>query len=171
MKSLPVLLVFALFAADRPWLAARNPSLTTLPSTFKTEKDDFQLCNPYLNQHVYTDRYYSSFSFYKGGLYAINKIFKQHYQIPNNVEGETGRIRVLFVINCEGKTGHFSSTGLDENYQPKTFDIRIIEQLVSISETLDDWSVGTYNGHHGEIKPYKVDSYKFGHFIFSLVQG
>ncbi len=133
---------------------------TTLSSNFKREQTDFQLCNPYLNQHLAEDRYYASFSFYKGGLYAIDKVFKQQYQIPLDVKEETGRIRVLFVINCEGKIGRFSYTGLDENYKPKTFDPRITEQLVKIIKTLDDWSIGTYD-HHGQIEPYKVDSYKF----------
>ncbi|MGB1241310.1 MAG: hypothetical protein ACPG49_02240, partial [Chitinophagales bacterium] len=88
---------------------------TTLPNAFKAEKSDFQLSNPYLNQHLYHDTFYHNFSFYKGGLYAINKIFKQDYLIPNNTKGETGRIRLLFAVNYEGKTGHFTHTGLDEN--------------------------------------------------------
>ena len=113
----------------------------------------FQLCNKYLYINYPPHRYYYKGTVYQGGLYVINKIFKQNYQPPEN-SVENGLIRVRFVVNCEGKAGMFEFLGMDYDYQVKTFDPQISEQILTITKTLQDWIPGKNDG-------IEIDTYKY----------
>lgn len=63
--------------------------------------------------------------------YELTQLFSSKYQ-PISQVGESGLIRVQFVINCEGEQGLFELRGFDETYCPKTFDSRITGQLLAI---------------------------------------
>lgn len=59
------------------------------------------------------------------------QLFRKNYQ-PISQTGESGLVRIRFVVNCEGEQGSFELSGFDESYCPKTFDNRITNQLVTI---------------------------------------
>lgn len=50
-------------------------------------------------------------------------------------------IRIRFIVNCEGKTGRFRVIGMNKNYQEKTFDKAITDQLLEITQHLDGWQL------------------------------
>jgi hypothetical protein len=116
--------------------------------------DSFQLCNPYLYRNNSMHRYYYKGTFYKGGIYQLNKLLKAFYKAPA-ASKESGLIKVEFIVNCEGKVGAFSVLELDTNYQKKVFDERISAQLLAFTRTLNDWEVG--RDKDGQ----PIDTYRF----------
>ncbi|GAB4015173.1 hypothetical protein GCM10028773_04230 [Spirosoma koreense] len=65
--------------------------------------------------------------------YDITQLFSQYYRAVDQ-SGESGLIRVQFVINCQGERGRFELSSFDEDYCPKTFDNRITKQLLAICQ-------------------------------------
>ncbi|MFD2571229.1 hypothetical protein ACFSUS_11340 [Spirosoma soli] len=63
--------------------------------------------------------------------YTIKQILNTHFQ-PVNKPGQSGLVRVRFVINCQGERGLFEVAGFDDDYCPRTFDPQIVDQLVRI---------------------------------------
>ncbi|GAB4047209.1 hypothetical protein [Spirosoma litoris] len=63
--------------------------------------------------------------------YDIVQLFNKYYQ-PINQLGESGLVRIQFVINCSGESGKTEINGFDEDYCPKQFDSRITSQLLAI---------------------------------------
>ncbi len=100
---------------------------------------DFQLCNRYTYLHTYYQRFAARDVEYPGGLYHINKVFKEKYKPPRNAHGETGLVRIRFVVNCEGRAGMYEMLELDRNYKPRKFDKRITSQILDICKELQDW--------------------------------
>lgn len=103
------------------------------------QASDFQLCNNCFRQ--------SGYSFaeptprrLEPKLYSIKKAFEQLYK-PVAVNGQSGLIQVRFAVNCNGERGMFNVKGFDENYQSRTFDPQITEQLLAIcrQDISPDW--------------------------------
>ena len=116
--------------------------------------NQLQLCNPYLYRNNPNHRYYYKNTFYKGGIYKINKLFDKFYTPPKN-NNENGLLKVEFIVNCEGKPGYYSMLELDENYRERKFSSIISEQLLTFTKTLKDWNAGvTKNGE-------TIDTYRF----------
>ena len=63
--------------------------------------------------------------------YDLTQLFMKTYQ-PISHPGESGLIRIQFVVNCEGEHDLFELRGFDEAYCQKTFDNRITSQLLTI---------------------------------------
>ncbi|MFD2932500.1 hypothetical protein [Spirosoma flavum] len=63
--------------------------------------------------------------------YDINQLFRKQYQ-PVSQSGQSGLIRIQFVVNCEGEQGLVDLHGFGEDYCPKIFDCRITDQLQTI---------------------------------------
>lgn len=63
--------------------------------------------------------------------YDIVQLFAKHYQSVSQA-GESGLVRVQFVVNCEGETGLIDINGFDEDYCPRQFNARITSQLLTI---------------------------------------
>ncbi|MVM39590.1 hypothetical protein GO730_21600 [Spirosoma sp. HMF3257] len=63
--------------------------------------------------------------------YDIVQLFTKYYQ-PVNQTGESGLVRIQFVVNCEGERGLVEINGFDEDYCPRQFDPRITNQLSTI---------------------------------------
>ncbi|WP_338873278.1 hypothetical protein WBJ53_30130 [Spirosoma sp. SC4-14] len=63
--------------------------------------------------------------------YDLTKLFFQQYQ-PVFQVGQSGLIRIQFVVNCQGERGLFSVSGYGEDYCPKRFDSRITDQLLAL---------------------------------------
>lgn len=72
--------------------------------------------------------------------YNLTKLFFQRYQ-PVYQIGQSGLIRIQFVVNCQGERGLFSVNGFGDDYCPKRFDTRITDQLLTLCHdrvALDD---------------------------------
>ncbi|MBD2751892.1 hypothetical protein [Spirosoma validum] len=63
--------------------------------------------------------------------YDLVHLFRKTYQ-PISQPGESGLIRIRFVVNCEGEQGLFELRGFDESYCPRMFNPQITNQLVAI---------------------------------------
>lgn len=63
--------------------------------------------------------------------YTLNQLIGKHYQ-PMIQAGQSGLIKVEFVVNCQGQSGLFGISGFGDDYCPKAFDSRITNQLLTI---------------------------------------
>lgn len=93
--------------------------------------------------------------------YELQKIFKENYN-PEIAKKESGLLRIRFLVNCEGKSGRFRMTGMDEDYKEKEFDVSISDQLLSITKNFVKW------------KPFKTDKAQrdyYMYLIFKLEKG
>lgn len=63
--------------------------------------------------------------------YDVLQLLTKYYQ-PVHQSGQSGLIQIKFVVNCNGESGLFSTTGFDEDYCPKVFDERITTQLLTL---------------------------------------
>lgn len=128
----------------------------------KTDKRDFKLC--------YSDHIFQYFNTLKGFEYAGEKIalekeVRDKY-VPKNLPGESGLIRIRFIVNCKGETDRFRLISMDTNYHPKTFDKSITEQLTQITKSLKGWKPKLYEK---DGKEYPIDYYQY--LIFKLKDG
>ena len=95
------------------------PGDTCLPTSF-------QLCS-----NCFSQRWRGSSLSHSDKRYDLTQLFTKKYQ-PISQTGESGLIRVQFVVNCEGESGLFELRGFDDTYCQKTFDTRITSQLLDI---------------------------------------
>jgi hypothetical protein len=124
----------------------------------QTDKKDFELCNPnYIFQYFNN----SGGLEYKGEKIALEQAVTKQYN-PKKAKSESGWLRIRFVVNCKGKTDRFRLIGMNEKYQPHTFDQSISNQLLQITKNLSGWLPKKYEG-----KP--IDYYQY--LIFKLHQG
>ncbi|GAB2597921.1 hypothetical protein [Spirosoma areae] len=63
--------------------------------------------------------------------YTLNQLFAKHYQ-PVNQTGQSGLIRIDFVVNCEGQSDLFEMSGFGDDYCPTVFASAITNQLLTI---------------------------------------
>jgi hypothetical protein len=63
--------------------------------------------------------------------YNLEQLLNKYYQ-PIYLPGESGLIRVQFVVNCEGERALFRTAGFGLDYCPRNFNERIINQLLAI---------------------------------------
>ena len=124
--------------------------------------NDFQLCNPYLIRSNARHRYYYQNTFYKGGIYKINKLINAFYKAPEGSK-ESGLIKVEFVVNCQGLPGKFSVLEMNEDYEETSFSQAISSQLLAFTKTLKDWNAGRND------KNEAVDTYRF--LIYRIENG
>ena len=68
----------------------------------------------------------------------VDQIMSQYKPVN---KGESGWIRIRFVVNCHGETGRFRLTGADEDYNAQIFNEKITDQLMRIVQALDGWQV------------------------------
>ncbi len=100
------------------------------------ELDDpaFERCN---EGHIFQYFNDSNGMQYEGEKLAIDSAFLA-YDHPV-VSGESGLIRIRFVVNCKGETGRFRLIAMDKNYEEKYFPETITEQLMKITQSLKGW--------------------------------
>ncbi|MTI20377.1 hypothetical protein E1176_05020 [Fulvivirga sp. RKSG066] len=126
-----------------------------------TDDADFLVCNG--DENVI--QYFNSGNGlqYKGEKIAIYEAFNKSYE-PVDTD-ESGWVRVRFIVNCEGKTGRFRLLSSDFNYQEKTFDSEITDQLLSIAQKLTGWRA--LPGKQGGLDYYQYLTFKIekGHII------
>ena len=70
--------------------------------------------------------------------------FQENY-IPINSKGQSGRIRVRFIVNCEGKSGRFRLLEGNGNYNNFSFDKKISNQLLKLTKDIHDWKICVNN--------------------------
>lgn len=97
---------------------------------------------------------------YKGGKKEIIDVFKEKYAPINNEE--SGLIRIRFIVNCKGETGRFRVKQMSNNYEQYTFDDRITNQLLMITQSLGGWKIKISNEN-------KIDYYQY--LIFKIEKG
>ncbi len=76
---------------------------------------------------------------YEGERPAIYRFFEENYA-PVETD-QSGFIRVRFIVNCKGETGRFRVISSDENFEEMEFDPAIVDQLVSITKSMDGWKI------------------------------
>jgi hypothetical protein len=101
----------------------------------RLDKSDFDLCgsstiHQYFNNH-------GGFE-YIGEKRAIETRFMDTYHAPV-IAGQSGMIRIRFVVNCKGQTDRFRLLMSDPDYQPFLFDTQITDQLLGITRSLTGW--------------------------------
>lgn len=122
------------------------------------DKENFKLC---FEKHIFQYFNNSGGVEYVGEKLAIEKEFFSKYK-SENLKGETGLIRIRFVVNCKGETDRFRLISMDENYSEKIFPKSITEQLLTISKNLNGWKVKKY-------KETEIDYYQY--LIFKIENG
>jgi hypothetical protein len=77
---------------------------------------------------------------YKGEKSAIDK----HFEIlkQNESTAESGYITIRFILNCEGKTGRYRVEEMNNDYQPISFDKKLVGKILTLTKELSGWIVG-----------------------------
>jgi hypothetical protein len=104
---------------------------------------------------------------YIGEKRAIDSIFRKNYK-PILKKGESGLIRIRFIVNCKGETGRFRIIGMNEGYQQKVFDSRITEQLLMLTKRLSGWKPKEWNSARIDYYQYLIFKIKDGRLIMLL---
>ena len=160
-KILLLLILIPLFSFGQ------NKSITksTYPNyigdiEFNPESDNpkFELC---FEKHIF--QYFNTGEGleYEGEKSAIEKVFIENYK-SEKINGETGLIRINFVVNCKGKIDRFRLISMDENYNKKVFLKSITDQLLRITKNLNGWKAK-------KINEKDIDYYQY--LIFKIENG
>ncbi|RSK39662.1 hypothetical protein [Mangrovimonas spongiae] len=123
------------------------------------DDSDFRVCKGDDNVLQYFNL--SEGPVYKGEKSSILDLFKSQYK-PFIDNKQNGYIRLRFIINCKGEAGRFRVLQSDYNYQEKTFDNRIVNQLLTITKNIEKWEIL----HRDDIS---VDYYMY--LIFKIKEG
>lgn len=75
---------------------------------------------------------------YEGEKPAIQEAFTKTYK-PVRRTDQSGLLRIRFVVNCNGETGMYRLLGMDAQYNEKTFDPAITDQVLQITSNLKGW--------------------------------
>lgn len=98
---------------------------------------------------------------YEGDKPALTAIFQKQY-ISVNGTGQSGLIRIRFIVNCKGESGRFRMMCSDLNYRQKQFDIQITDQLLAITKSLNGWKPKRW-------KETEIDYYQY--LLFKIEDG
>ena len=67
------------------------------------------------------------------------KMINEQYNY-SKAKKESGLLRIRFMVNCKGEADRFRVLGSTLNYSKKEFDKSIIDQLLSIVKSVDNWN-------------------------------
>jgi hypothetical protein len=130
----------------------------------KIDKSDFKLCYPkYIFQYFNISKGVE----YTGEKLAIENEFKTKYK-PISIQGETGLVRIRFVVNCKGETDRFRLISMDTEYNPKAFDKSITDQLTEITKSLKGWKPKFYEEMPIDYYQYLIFKLRDGHITHIL---
>jgi hypothetical protein len=101
---------------------------------------------------------------YKGEKPKINEHFKVRLKTSDK-KNESGFLTIRFIVNCAGKTGRFRTQGMDENYNRKTFDDNLTDQLVTLTKIMDGWVIGEHDGKTYDYYQYLTFKIEDGRLI------
>ena len=121
----------------------------------------FKLCAP---NYVWI---YSPFNGvgYKGEKPALVNAFKSQFR-PIEDPISNGYITIRFMVNCEGKSGRFRLTQIDEEYALSgNIDSGVVDQILEITKSLDGWQRNYYEGTYYDYHQYLTFKIKKGNII------
>lgn len=99
--------------------------IRNLSSADTCHPSGFQICdNCFARMWHYT-------SVEREEIHTLRQLFHTYYQSEKR-PGQSGLIRIRFVINCQGERGLFDVAGFGDDYCPRTFATQITDQLVKI---------------------------------------
>ncbi|MBK6640746.1 MAG: hypothetical protein IPN13_01030 [Bacteroidetes bacterium] len=98
---------------------------------------------------------------YEGDKPALTDIFHKQYKPVTSI-GQTGFIRIRFIVNCKGESGRFRMLCSDLNYLPVQFDTKITDQLLAITKSLKGWKPKRW-------KETEIDYYQY--LFFKIEEG
>jgi len=103
----------------------------------KTDDPNFKIC---LNGRIPQYYEFGKSLQYRGEKPAIDK----HFEILklNETTVESGYITIRFIVNCEGKTGRYRIEEMNNDYQPMSFDKKLVEKILTLTKELSGWIVG-----------------------------
>ncbi|MEL6720919.1 MAG: hypothetical protein AAFP82_19605, partial [Bacteroidota bacterium] len=141
----------------------RQQNFTSTNNIPDFPSEDYKVCYHYISQYYYRPTANGRSMYYEGGLRAILKEAKSEYEVPKNSNGQSGWVRIRFVVNCDGQLGRFSIQEIDSNIQPKRFDPQITTQLFKIVQELKDY--------HPRIDGDQLTRDDYKHITFKLIDG
>ena len=141
-----------LFAQQTRWVEDIIPDSLLDDPTFKICNNEDQVIQYFNNSNGME---------YDGDKPALTDIFQKQYK-PVVSNGQTGLIRIRFIVNCNGEAGRFRVLCSDLNYLPLKFDSKITDQLLAITKSLKGWKPKLW-------KEMKVDYYQY--LIFKIKDG
>jgi hypothetical protein len=125
------------------------------------DEANFKLCN---GDKMAIQYYALGEKTYDGEKIAIERIFKSEFN-PTIVKKESGLVRIRFMVNCEGESGRFRLLATDHNYQAKTFDTKLTDQLMRITKNLKGWKGFTRKGIGRDYYQYLIFKIKDGNIL------
>jgi len=118
---------------------------------------DFFICN-----EKRIPQYYAfDISPYKGEKPQIAEYFQEKYS-STGLENENGYLTIRFIVNCEGKSGRFRKQEMGLDYLENKFDVRLSEQLFTLTQQLDGWNDIIHKGQ-------RYDYYRY--ITFKIIDG
>ena len=107
----------------------------------KTDDPNFKICH-----HDLVVQYYGLGKTinYLGEKPALVKVFTDNCKMEK-LKGETGFVTIRFIVNCQGQTGWFRLSQVNEKLEEITLDKRITDQLLKLTKSLNGWQIGQYN--------------------------
>lgn len=143
-------------------------------NSFKGHEERYDLANEeldsYLSPNFGVCNPENTYQYFHDGLALQNKrrrkeiidYFQTHYVAAID-KSLNGYIRIRFIVNCMGQTGHFSIQEMDENYNYKPFPVEITEQLFKLTYNLGGWLPKRI--HNRDSVDYNI------HLGFKLING
>lgn len=100
----------------------------------------FKVCNE--------DEIFQYYNFGKGLQYKGEKpqIVEHFKTFVSQTEKQSGYITIRFVVNCNGSAGRFRIQQMGTDYLEIKFLPETVDQLLTLTEQLDGWMIGEYNG-------------------------
>ncbi len=144
-------LISCIFHRDKPKV------IDSIEFDESVDNIDFELCQEKLYQYFNDSKGLS----FKGDKPALKKAFFGQY-VNKNMIGESGLIRIRFIVNCLGQSDRFRLIGMNSDYEKKIFNSKISDQLLKITKNLNGWGIMKIDG-----KP--VDYYQY--LIFVIQDG
>lgn len=127
----------------------------------KTDNSNFKLC---FDKYVFQYFNDSNGLQYEGEKVALDKTFFGNY-IDQNLFGESGLIRIRFIVNCKGETDRYRILEMDENYNQKKFNENITTQLLQITKSLKGWKPKIIENENIDYYQYLIFKVKDGNLI------
>lgn len=127
----------------------------------KIDNPNFKLC---FDKYVFQYFNDSNGLQYKGEKIVLDKTYFDNYKNQNLV-GETGLIRIRFIVNCKGETDRFRILEMDENYKEKKFNEKITNQLLQISKNLSGCNPKIIQNRNVDYYQYLIFKIKDGNLI------